>query len=67
MYKLFIVLIIASLFVSCNFSLKVEESGAPIARVNTSYLYKKDVAELVSEATSKEDSMVLHQRRPRIS
>ena len=44
---------------SCNFTFKEAESEDPIARVNTSYLYKKDVAELVSEATSKEDSMVL--------
>jgi len=45
--------------VSCDFSLKEEETGIPIARVNNSYLYKEDVAALAAETNSKIDSAVL--------
>ncbi|GAL82312.1 hypothetical protein JCM19274_2089 [Algibacter lectus] len=62
MQKIIILVLLSSIMVSCDFSLK-EEGGnlEPIARVNNSYLYKEDVSELVSEAVTKEDSAVLVQ------
>lgn len=59
MHRIFSYLIIAIVLVSCNFSLKDEEGGEPVARVNNSYLYQEDIAELVSEGATKEDSTVL--------
>ena len=61
MHRIIIIVILASLMVSCNFSLKEEENGTPIARVNNSYLYKKDVAALAAETNSKTDSALLVQ------
>ncbi len=45
--------------VSCDFFRNEEDNRTPIARVNNSYLYEEDVSQLVSEATTKEDSAVL--------
>ena len=61
MQKIIILVFLASFMVSCDFSLKEEENREPIARVNNSYLYKDDVSELISEASTKEDSAVLVQ------
>ena len=43
---------------SCEFA-KDEESRVPVARVNDNYLYESDLAGLVSETTSKEDSIIV--------
>jgi len=43
---------------SCNM-FEEQPTGTPIARVNQSYLYKVDVANLVAENTSKEDSALI--------
>jgi len=51
----FIVLLL--LLTSCDY-FKQEDPRIPIARVNDTYLYVEDVINLVSEATSKEDSVL---------
>lgn len=56
----FRILIVFVLVASCNFFKKVDDSVA-IARVNDTYLYYDDIKNLVSEGTSKEDSMLLVQ------
>jgi len=45
-------------FISCNY-FKDEQTGMAIARVNDVYLYKKDIANLVVETTSSEDSTLI--------
>ena len=47
-------ILIATIF-SCNF-FKNPQEGDPVARVNDTYLYKSDLENLITEATSKEDS-----------
>ena len=42
---------------SCDY-FKQEDPRIPIARVNDTYLYEEDVANLISEVTSKEDSVL---------
>ncbi|MCL5129637.1 MULTISPECIES: peptidyl-prolyl cis-trans isomerase [unclassified Algibacter] len=59
MQRIIIFIILASLMVSCDFFRNEEDNRTPIARVNNSYLYEEDVSQLVSEATTKEDSAVL--------
>ncbi len=44
--------------VSCDY-FKEDTSKVPVARVNESYLYEEDIADLVSEETSPEDSTLL--------
>lgn len=46
------------LLVSCEY-LKKEEARNPIARVNDAFLYEEDLAKIVSQATTKEDSILL--------
>ncbi len=59
MFKKSIYIGIACIFlVSCNF-FKETETREPIARVNDSYLYKDDVANLSAEGTSAEDSLLI--------
>ncbi|RZJ34543.1 MAG: hypothetical protein EOO51_09445 [Flavobacterium sp.] len=48
----------AFLIVSCNY-FKPERKPEAIARVNESYLYRDDLADLVPPGTSKEDSLVI--------
>ncbi len=43
---------------ACDY-FKQEDLRVPIARVNDSYLYEEDIADLISEATTKEDSALL--------
>ncbi|MEM7186631.1 MAG: peptidyl-prolyl cis-trans isomerase [Bacteroidota bacterium] len=43
---------------ACDY-FKQEDARVPIARVNDSYLYEEDIADLVSEAASTEDSALL--------
>jgi hypothetical protein len=59
MHKVFAFLGIMMMLVSCDFSLKEEDKGTPVARVNNSYLYKKDISELFSEGITKQDSTIL--------
>ena len=56
----FRILIICVLITSCNFFKKVDDRVA-VARVNDTYLYYDDIKNLVSEGTSKKDSMLLVQ------
>ena len=46
------------LLVSCNY-FKQAPSENPVARVNNNYLYQEDINDLVTEATSKEDSAII--------
>ncbi|PKQ46500.1 peptidylprolyl isomerase [Confluentibacter flavum] len=48
------------LVTSCHFFKKVDDRVA-VARVNDTYLYYEDIKDLVSEGTSKEDSILLVQ------
>ena len=45
-------------FSSCDY-FKNEETRIPVARVNSSYLYQEDIAALISENTSEEDSTLI--------
>jgi len=45
-------------FISCDF-FKKKDDRQPIARVNDTYLYKDDVAGLVPDGASKQDSLVI--------
>ncbi|MDN3665517.1 peptidyl-prolyl cis-trans isomerase [Algibacter miyuki] len=61
MRKIIILLVLSSAMVSCDFFFKEEDGRIPVARVNESYLYQEDIKDLVSEATTPEDSAVLVQ------
>jgi len=52
------ILIFCLLATSCDF-FKSADNRKPIARVNDAYLYKEDVADVVPEGTSKEDSTLM--------
>jgi hypothetical protein len=56
-YILFLVLCISS----CQYFFKETDDRAKVARVNDTYLYYDDIKDLVSESTSKEDSILLVQ------
>ena len=58
MRKLFSLFIFLGFLTSCDYFQKVQTEGA-IARVNTNYLFESDLAGLVSEGTSKEDSILI--------
>lgn len=58
MKQLLYILIFCSLATSCDF-FKSTDNGEPIARVNDAYLYKEDVASIVPEGASKEDSTLM--------
>lgn len=60
MLKSFGVLLIFFAFVSCSY-FKPEAKPEAIARVGESYLYKGDIADLIPEGTSKQDSLVIVQ------
>ncbi|MGB0949887.1 MAG: peptidyl-prolyl cis-trans isomerase, partial [Marinirhabdus sp.] len=53
-----LLLLAAGFTVSCGY-FKKEDAGMPIARVENSYLYKEDVAGLVFENASPEDSTTI--------
>ncbi|WP_445955164.1 peptidyl-prolyl cis-trans isomerase [Yeosuana sp.] len=53
--------ILLFLLSSCTFFFKETNDGIPVARVNDTYLYYDDIKGLVSEGTSKEDSILLVQ------
>ena len=52
------VLLLPCILAGCNFLNEPEEKEV-VARVNDSYLYREDVAKLISENTSPEDSTLL--------
>jgi len=54
--KYFIIILIFIIFSSCDFFKKIENEN-PIARVNDEYLYHDDIKNLITESTSKEDSI----------
>ncbi|RZP01580.1 MAG: peptidyl-prolyl cis-trans isomerase [Flavobacteriales bacterium] len=58
MNKSFLAIISLLFFCSCNY-LTQDASIIPIARVNSSYLYKDDITDLILEDTSKEDSTLI--------
>ncbi len=55
-----IIFFLLILVTSCDFFKKTDDR-VPVARVNDTYLYYDDIKDLVSEGTSKEDSMLLVQ------
>ncbi len=55
MYKLSPVILVFFLLTSCDY-FKQEDPRIPVARVNDTYLFEEDVIDLISEATSAEDS-----------
>ena len=58
MRKIVFILFGFMFLISCDY-FKRDIDKIPIARVNESYLYKEDIKELVSEVTSKEDSILI--------
>ena len=58
--KIYIVFLVLS-FSSCTFFFKETDDRLKVARVNDTYLYYDDIKDLVSENTSKEDSILLVQ------
>jgi hypothetical protein len=52
------ILVLCLLLSSCDF-FKKTDNREPIAKVNTSYLYKEDVEDVVPEGASKEDSTLM--------
>lgn len=52
------IIVLCLLLTSCNF-FKSTDNRKPIARVNDSYLYEADVAEVVPLGASKEDSIIM--------
>ena len=58
MNKSFLAILNLLLFLSCNY-LTQDDSIIPIARVNDSYLYQKDIKNLIFENTSKDDSTLI--------
>ncbi len=53
----YILILFVILVESCNFIKKTPE-GEVIARVNESYLYKSDIKDLITDETSREDSIL---------
>lgn len=58
--KIYILLFISTL-TSCTFFFKETDDKVKVARVNDTYLYYDDIKDLVSEGTTKEDSILLVQ------
>jgi hypothetical protein len=54
------IVLVFFVFVSCSY-FKPEAKPEAIARVGESYLYKSDIADLLPEGTSKEDSLLIVQ------
>jgi hypothetical protein len=52
------ILCFSFLFFGCDF-FKTTDDRQPVARVNDTYLYEEDIADVVPEGVSKEDSLVL--------
>tara|TARA_R110002049_G_scaffold99023_8_gene241040 strand:- start:176 stop:1030 length:855 start_codon:yes stop_codon:yes gene_type:complete len=58
MYRIGILSIFLLFFVSCDY-FKQGTQEIPVARVNNSFLYKKDLSDLISGSTSEEDSILI--------
>ena len=58
MRKLVFILFTFISIISCDY-FKQDVNKLPIARVNDSYLYEEDIKELVTDVTSKEDSVLI--------
>ena len=58
MNKIFLTIISLIVLCSCDF-INQENLDTPIARVNDSYLYQKDIKNLIFENTSKDDSTLI--------
>ena len=58
MNRIFLTIISIITLSSCDY-FKQDNLGTPIARVNNSYLYQKDIKNLIFENTSKEDSTLI--------
>jgi hypothetical protein len=58
MNRIFLTIISIITLSSCDY-FKQDNLGNPIARVNNSYLYQKDIKNLIFENTSKEDSTLI--------
>jgi hypothetical protein len=58
MLKLSYIFSLSLLLASCDY-FKAKDDRVPIARVNDTYLYQEDIAALISENTSKEDSTLI--------
>ena len=58
MNKTFLTIISLIVLCSCDF-INQDNLDTPIARVNDSYLYKKDIKDLIFENTSKDDSTLI--------
>lgn len=56
MAKLLFILTFSSVFLGCNF-LEPKSNKVPVARVNDTYLYQEDIQELISQNTTKQDSI----------
>jgi len=58
MNQLIVAILSFLFFSSCNYLIQ-DTSVTPIARVNDNYLYQIDIQDLISETTSKEDSVLI--------
>ena len=56
MAKFLFILTFSSVFLGCNF-LEPKSNKVPVARVNDTYLYQEDIQELISQNTTKQDSI----------
>lgn len=56
MAKFLFILAISSVFLGCDF-LEPKSNKVPVARVNDTYLYQEDIQELISQNTTKQDSI----------
>ncbi|NND62790.1 MAG: peptidyl-prolyl cis-trans isomerase [Flavobacteriaceae bacterium] len=58
MLKFSLLLIVLFSLTACEY-FKQDDPRTPIARVNESYLYEEDISELITETTSREDSILI--------
>ena len=56
MAKFLFILAISSVFIGCDF-LEPKSNKVPVARVNDTYLYQEDIQDLISQNTTKQDSI----------
>ena len=56
MAKFLFILTFSSVFLGCNF-LEPKSNKVPVARVNDTYLYQEDIQDLISQNTTKQDSI----------
>ncbi len=58
MSKLLLILTLCTAILGCDF-LEPKSAKEPVARVNDTYLYQEDIQALISENTTKQDSIRL--------